>query len=553
MKQKEQNQATDRSVFALKTLSFNSFLVASLFISSCGNGNITVEDLETSEATTSNSTAEASATAQTGNDFSQSQSGNDVVAALLTASSEPVTAAALPESVTSIAEQGALTEAESLAEAETEPVVEAEPEPVVEAEPEPVVEAEPSTATLPEQSPLESDLQVSAINPNLPPVQCLQFPSQPLGINEVSSNNWRNWVSPLRLRYSQLNEFVEVNEAFGKNSMRITMEPASNGTARVGAAADLPSRTAYRLSQSIFLEPGYEWGRRFEGGKLGFGLGGGSAPTGGQIQTDGFTARFIWRGNKDGTAHMAVYSYASDRTQNPPYGDDHPLAGFNVPVGEWFDLVLEVTANSEIDKADGTLKAWANGQQLVNLDNVHWQSSGNKPAIQQLSFASFYGGGTIEWAPLKTTYLRIADVCWAPVLDGESSLDPSARAESIFDQFVPPQNDGEPLPLPIRTSLRAQLADILLEVELELPVIDDHITWALNIALESLTRTLDSNFWLDDNTISGANLAGEHLNSAIHHFEIATFSPGITPYMWELLSTSILDLKDIRVELGIAE
>ena len=133
----------------------------------------------------------------------------------------------------------------------------------------------------------------------------------------------------------------------------------------------------------------------------------------------------MWRGNGDNSARIAVYSYASDRTQNMPYGDDHPLTGFDVPVGEWFTLVMEVETNSNVDSADGSLKAWANGKQLVALEDIHWQSEGGQPAIQQLMFSTFYGGASLDWAPNNPTHIRFSDVCWAPVVEGYSAIDPN--------------------------------------------------------------------------------------------------------------------------------
>ena len=254
--------------------------------------------------------------------------------------------------------------------------------------------------------------------------QCLNLQSHAVLAGAVSNDDWQHWLGKPKLKTIGGTEFLESGQQDDDYFLRQTLIPSEKGSPRVSISANLKPRRTYRISQRIFLEPGFDWGRKNQGGKIGFGFGGGSTPTGGKVQPDGFTARFMWRGNGDDTARIAVYSYAADRTQNLPYGDDHPLNGFDVPIGEWFTLMMEVTTNSAVDTADGSLKAWANGQQLVELDNILWQSEGDKPAIQKLLYSTFYGGASIDWAPLQPTFIRFADVCWAPVVEGYSAITP---------------------------------------------------------------------------------------------------------------------------------
>ena len=608
MKNNKQTKTTALFLSALskRTLSA-SWVVLSLAAAGCGSGNISIDDLESAELTQASETqtsdtessfstdgmssentpgfsifdaqnqvvssptepeqpqlgAALSETVSTIDTTSTSDSvnvpSNNEIAAVeetiaqVSTAEEPVSEqviAQIPAIEETVVEESVVEETvvevpvveETIAEATVVDEIVAE-EPVVEeivAE-EPVVE-EVVQNNVPET---EAALPVVTLPDNLPPVQCLQFPSESRSLGKVTDDDWRGWVAPQRLRFTGSKQFLELGNAEGKNSIRAQLVPSSKGTARINAGVDIPSEKSYRLSQSIFLEPGFEWGRKREGGKIGFGLGGGSAPTGGLIQTDGFTVRFMWRGNGDGTARIVVYSYASDRSQNLPFGDDHPLTGFNVPIGEWFDLTVEVTANSEINVADGTLKAWANGQQLVQLNDIHWQSSGNEPAIQQLRFSTFYGGSSIDWAPNKTTYIRFADICYAPVVDGLSSVDPAIGAEAIFAQYVPPQNDFVPLPIANRDSLRAQLTDLLFEIELELPTHNDHIDWALNLALESATRSLDPAFWADNNSLIPGTEAPTLLDDTLSRFEVALFSPGIESGLEELMTSAVSDLREL--------
>jgi len=256
------------------------------------------------------------------------------------------------------------------------------------------------------------------------PARCLQIPSSTIELGAVSEKDWQKWLGSNKLKHAGGIEFHELGQDQDAYFLRQELIPSEKGSPRVNISARVKAKRTYRLSQKIYLEPGFDWGRKNQGGKLGFGFGGGTTPTGGQLQPDGFTARFMWRGNDDDSARIVVYSYASDRTQNIPYGDDHPLTGFDVPVGEWFTLVMEVKTNSSVSTADGSLKAWANGQLLVDLENIHWQSEGGQPAIQQLLFSTFYGGASIDWAPNNPTHIRFADVCWAPVVDGYTAINP---------------------------------------------------------------------------------------------------------------------------------
>ena len=256
------------------------------------------------------------------------------------------------------------------------------------------------------------------------PAKCLQFPNSIIELGAVSANDWQKWLGSHKVKHVGGVEFLELGQEQDDYFLRQELIPSDKGSPRVNISARVKAKRTYRLSQSIYLEPDFDWGRKNQGGKLGFGFGGGTAPTGGQIKPDGFTARFMWRGNVDDSAHIAVYSYAADRSQNVPYGDDHPLTGFDVPIGEWFTLVMEIETNSDVESADGSLTAWANGQKLVELDNIHWQSEGDRPAIQQLMFSTFYGGGSIDWAPNHPTHIRFSDVCWAPVVDGYSAIEP---------------------------------------------------------------------------------------------------------------------------------
>ncbi len=203
----------------------------------------------------------------------------------------------------------------------------------------------------------------------------------------------------------------------GTLSLRQKMVPSENGSERVLAGVKIKPARTYTLRQSVMFEPEFDWGGENEGGKLGFGLAGGSAPSGGDHQPDGFTVRFMWRGHGDGTAGLSVYSYAADRptsrTKGMSYGEDLVIEGYELPIGEWIDMQMEVTTNSTLTDSDGSVRVLVNGNLLLEHDDIRWQAKGGEPTIDQLLYSTFYGGNDPTWSPETTTHIRFADVCWA--------------------------------------------------------------------------------------------------------------------------------------------
>jgi len=224
---------------------------------------------------------------------------------------------------------------------------------------------------------------------------------------------WDEWTG-ISLDFASKKEHLAVVQRDGVAVLRQQLVPSVQGSARVTIRGDLEPAETYTISQRVFFEPGFDWGREIQGGKLGFGLGGATAPTGGNTDAAGFTARFMWRGNNDGTARIVLYSYAADRTENLPWGDDYELEGFLAPIGEWFTLTMEVTANTSIGSADGRVRAWADDKLLLDRSAIRWQGAGGTPVVDRLIYATFYGGSGWRWAPEQTTHIQFSDVCWSP-------------------------------------------------------------------------------------------------------------------------------------------
>lgn len=287
------------------------------------------------------------------------------------------------------------------------------------------VENEPPAVEAVEVEPVEPLPRLPIIVGDQPgEAQCLHLQRTTREFGQVSWQDWENWVG--NVRFAVGTEFLEIpDRGEGIPELRQQFVPASNGSPRVVVAADLAPARMYRVVQSIYFEDGWDWGGdSFEGGKIGFGLSGGTSPTGGVIDTAGFSARLTWRGNLNGSARIAIYSYAADRPG--AFGDSVDFGEFLAPIGEWFELAFEIQANSSTDVADGRMRAWANGHLVLDRSGVAWQTTGGMPVVDNLYYSSFYGGSSPQWSPDRTTYARVRDACWAAVVDGYSGIDPDA-------------------------------------------------------------------------------------------------------------------------------
>ena len=245
-----------------------------------------------------------------------------------------------------------------------------------------------------------------------PPTECISLPNETLGFDQVNEEHLKAWIPSLRYVINTQDLSIDTSTE-GKPALRQRFIPSPLGSVRVSAASNIEPSKTYELSQSIFFEPGFDWGGIRETGKIGFGLGGGSSPSGGSTETDGFTARLIWEGNNDGTAKFGAYLYSADRSHNLPYGDVFLVDDFEIPTGEWLDVTLVVTMNSSLEEADGSLAIMIDDEVRLERDGILWQSSGELPMIDRLSLASFYGGGTSDWSPEFTTFAKIRNVCYS--------------------------------------------------------------------------------------------------------------------------------------------
>lgn len=239
---------------------------------------------------------------------------------------------------------------------------------------------------------------------------CIPIQNEPLAFGQIDKKLMRSWLPNLRYVINPRHLSIDTGHD-NHPSIRQKFEPTNIGSDRVVAAIDIKGERSYAVTQSVLFEDGFDWGGEVESGKFGFGLGGGSTPSGGQTRDDGLSARLTWKGRGDGTAELGVYAYSADRSQNLPWGDVYTVENFQIPVGEWFRVTMVVTANSTANASDGSLSVSVNDEIMLWQENIQWQGSGAFPEVDQLIYSTFYGGSTAQWAPDHTTHARFSNVC----------------------------------------------------------------------------------------------------------------------------------------------
>lgn len=239
---------------------------------------------------------------------------------------------------------------------------------------------------------------------------CLAIPEHVVPFGKVSKASMQKWFPGLRYATNVHRLSIE-NGLVGGRSIRQLFVPTENGSERVLAGFEIAPASTYSLIQTIRFNNDFDWGGKYEVGKVGFGLGGGSVPSGGETRHDGFSARLVWLGDNRGEASLAAYVYSADRDQNLPFGDVYKVEGFTIIPDEWFEVELVVTVNSDLNTANGSLVVVVNDEIRFQRDNILWQKSGNQPVVDEMTYASFYGGNSSEFSPELTTDANIANVC----------------------------------------------------------------------------------------------------------------------------------------------
>ena len=247
------------------------------------------------------------------------------------------------------------------------------------------------------------------------------------GYGSFNDNMWQTMMRDSRKVWGGTNANIKTAIVNGRKAHihKIHPTPRGNnaGTDRVEAVFDISRRTEATLVQWIRMEPDYAMGRKYQTGKWGFGLIGGSGPTGGSNAHDGFSLRLAPFG--DGTqpdtqseVTMNLYVYSSDKVQ-PNYGDRLPLidpstnSAFVMPRdGSWVQFAMYAKMNSSARASDGILRGYVNGVLMLEQTGKRWFASSRSgtPHIDKILVNTFMGGNSGDWAPTKVNEIMFADI-----------------------------------------------------------------------------------------------------------------------------------------------
>ncbi|MFC3801542.1 polysaccharide lyase [Cohnella sp. GCM10012308] len=237
---------------------------------------------------------------------------------------------------------------------------------------------------------------------------------QPYGLNE-----WRkmDWTAKWLLGDARSQVDADVSHS-GFKSLKVLYPKGKIGPEDSGYQAPFEVKPAdeYYLSYWVRFDENFSWGTKQFGGKLGIGLAGGAACSGGQICTgeNGFSSRLIWR--KDGQAAVYIYSMGNAGQ----YGDEADLNYRNgspvyYPKGEWFNIVQRVKVNTVTNgqaNPDGEVEIWYNGQHATKVTGLRFVTNADK--VDKAYFSSFFGGATEDYVPANDSYVWYDDVKVSP-------------------------------------------------------------------------------------------------------------------------------------------
>ncbi|MEK0316919.1 carbohydrate-binding protein [Cohnella sp. 56] len=200
----------------------------------------------------------------------------------------------------------------------------------------------------------------------------------------------------------------------GGQSLRVFYPKGQIDPANSGAQAPFevtPGREYY-LSYWVRFSSDYSWGTTEFAGKLGLGLAGGAACSGGQACTgyNGFSSRMIWRSG----GQAAIYYYHMGNAGQ--YGDYAVLKNSNgsdiyYPKGTWVNIVQRLKVNTVTNgnaNPDGEIQIWYNGVSAANITGLRFVR--NTDLVDKAYFSSFFGGAAASFAPANDSYVWYDDL-----------------------------------------------------------------------------------------------------------------------------------------------
>lgn len=213
-------------------------------------------------------------------------------------------------------------------------------------------------------------------------------------------SDWETMAAPQSSIFweNAADAFSSVATVEGESALCLRLVGDSGGSSRIGSGFRVPPAQVYTLTQRAYLDANFDWGGTNEGGKLGFGLAGGSRPSGGNATStgfnqNGFSFRYMWRTNGE----IDMYTYDADTRG---FGTSNYTGAF-MPRGQWFQITMEVTMSSGKGANDGRGRAWLNGALIYDSNNHRWFGATSSEPVQvdAIQHFTFHGGADASWGP----------------------------------------------------------------------------------------------------------------------------------------------------------
>ena len=179
--------------------------------------------------------------------------------------------------------------------------------------------------------------------------------------------------------------------------------PTNEGSTHNQFKARLGGRS-YRLRYTMELGLEFDFGGELESGKIGFGVGGGTSPTGrppsgGSRSDDGFMFRMAHSNRK-----LMVYAYWKEHKQK--FGK-YILSDIDLIGGGVYDIDFTIQCNDPgVD--NGWFLLGVNGQKALEVKQLDFMNG--TPMISELIFNFFFGGSDKRWSPEGTQEVKFSNI-----------------------------------------------------------------------------------------------------------------------------------------------
>ncbi|MEZ0093441.1 discoidin domain-containing protein [Streptacidiphilus sp. EB129] len=161
----------------------------------------------------------------------------------------------------------------------------------------------------------------------------------------------------------------------------------------------LTTATTLDLKYHLKLPAGYDFGKA---GKLPGLYGGQIGQESGGNHGNGWSTRYMWRGNSSAANNGEVYLYTPTNSGPTGYGVDLGLGDWKWAAdGNWH------TVEQMVNRSTGNVTVWYDGAQVASLSGVA-SGIGGIP-FSGVFFSTFYGGHDTTWGPKTTTHSSFAD------------------------------------------------------------------------------------------------------------------------------------------------